>query len=518
MKRTLPYAFIILCTCLQGQNLVPNFDFDDVTECPNDRDQLNLATSWYKANFGTPDLFHSCGEGGYNTPSNARGFAVPSVGEGYVGLRLFSDSVSYGREYIGVQLATPLEAGKNYHISFDVRPAMGPQTKYFIDAVGMYISALPPDKQNVILENPQLENPTGNILTNTNEWYTLSSCIEAKGGEEYITIGNFRARDEVISSITGTSAPWGPDAYYYVDNVVVEKKESEEILNISGDTLFCEGTPVFLNNILAESSSTWQDGSEDNEYEVTTGGKYVLTATLGQCKYKDSTMIQFLSPPSIELGEDTAICKGDTLVIGVEHQDKVSYVWSTGDTTSMIQIYQEGEHTLLAYNQVCAVEDSRNIYILTKPELSFEDTVTLCGQQKYMLDIRSDSATYLWNDGENSPVRTLTQTGLFAVTITNKCGVAEDTLFIRKQEEEVYVPNVITPNGDGINDQFEFQGASYCVWNLKIYNKWGNLIADYEDYTSQWPESNKVPDGVYFIELNSEDAQLKLKGWLKVIR
>ena len=45
--------------------------------------------------------------------------------------------------------------------------------------------------------------------------------------------------------------------------------------------------------------------------------------------------------------------------------------------------------------------------------------------------------------------------------------------------DEIYVPNVFSPNGDGINDIFKVRGATFELISMKIFNRWGQLI--YED-------------------------------------
>jgi gliding motility-associated-like protein len=79
------------------------------------------------------------------------------------------------------------------------------------------------------------------------------------------------------------------------------------------------------------------------------------------------------------------------------------------------------------------------------------------------------------------------------------------------------IPNVITPNGDTLNESFDLTG--YDVARLQIYNRWGKKIYDKANYVNEWHGQNNhgddLPDGVYFyiIDTNSGDSQT---GWIYV--
>ena len=85
------------------------------------------------------------------------------------------------------------------------------------------------------------------------------------------------------------------------------------------------------------------------------------------------------------------------------------------------------------------------------------------------------------------------------------------------QFEQVVRPNLITPNGDGLNDYFIIEAPSSQVWVIRIYNRWGGLVYESENYANNWDgESN--PAGVYYYEISSEDSEENYKGYLEVVR
>jgi gliding motility-associated-like protein len=64
----------------------------------------------------------------------------------------------------------------------------------------------------------------------------------------------------------------------------------------------------------------------------------------------------------------------------------------------------------------------------------------------------------------------------------------------------VYFPNAFTPDNDGANDQFGAVGINVEEYQLKIFNRWGELLFESQDISSKWDGTFKgtpVPDGVY---------------------
>ncbi len=76
------------------------------------------------------------------------------------------------------------------------------------------------------------------------------------------------------------------------------------------------------------------------------------------------------------------------------------------------------------------------------------------------------------------------------------------------------IPNIFTPNGDGINDLFEFSGF-YEPFELRIFNRWGNEVYHSEPPGAWWDGGNN-PDGVYFFLLRSTQSDKAYKGTIQL--
>jgi gliding motility-associated-like protein len=76
--------------------------------------------------------------------------------------------------------------------------------------------------------------------------------------------------------------------------------------------------------------------------------------------------------------------------------------------------------------------------------------------------------------------------------------------------------NVITPNGDGLNDRFHIAGLLGEGWNLEVYNRWGEPVYHTANYRQEWGE--QVPPGLYYYVLQQEATNARYKGWVEAMR
>ncbi|HKR05625.1 MAG TPA: T9SS type A sorting domain-containing protein [Bacteroidia bacterium] len=220
---------IILCLILfstafagKGQNLVPNESFETYSTCPNSVGQINKAVPWMNpAPISTPDYFHNCSSPmPVGQPLNYLGYQPAQFGFGYAGIGLYSFLGTNSREYIEIQLISPLIAGQCYRFGMYIN---SPNSVAFItDDVAAYFSdTLITGINNgfVLPFTPQVNNATGNFPDTVN-WKYATGTFTAAGGESYLLIGNFKT-DANTTAILIDSTSMQTSAYVYIDNVSV---------------------------------------------------------------------------------------------------------------------------------------------------------------------------------------------------------------------------------------------------------------------------------------------------------
>jgi gliding motility-associated-like protein len=135
--------------------------------------------------------------------------------------------------------------------------------------------------------------------------------------------------------------------------------------------------------------------------------------------------------------------------------------------------------------------------------------------------------TYEWSNGETNNVVNGLFSGDYWLTITDANGCTITNSY--NIEVELIIPSVITPNNDGKNDKFRITNiASAKEVDIKIFNRWGDVIFEYsgtgigyEDSSKQWDgtyNGKELPMGsyVYIIDLkNDEDPST---GTVTIVR
>jgi gliding motility-associated-like protein len=216
-----------------SQNYVPNGSFEIYDTCPYGSSRIHFAIPWFQPNVisgnvysGSTDYFNTC----YNdsiilavgVPKNFMGYQYARTGNAYAGINTFSPPPpnDKNREYLEVRLLAPLDNGKKYCAEFYVSLAEKP--KYAVDAIGMYFSEdsiiYSDNDWSVLPFVPQVQNTSGNVITDTINWVKIKGDFIASGGEQFITIGNFKTNAATTINTTGL---YDEAAYYYIDDVSV---------------------------------------------------------------------------------------------------------------------------------------------------------------------------------------------------------------------------------------------------------------------------------------------------------
>lgn len=126
-------------------------------------------------------------------------------------------------------------------------------------------------------------------------------------------------------------------------------------------------------------------------------------------------------------------------------------------------------------------------------------TVTPCTPGNY---------TYFWDDAaaQTTAVAVNLAAGEYHVTVSGPNFSCPYTITVADSSCTPYaVPNVLTPNGDGVNDRFIITGLESGT-KVTIFNNWGAVVYSSNDYTNDW-EATNLTEGVYFYVLSRPNEE-----------
>jgi len=184
---------------------------------------------------------------------------------------------------------------------------------------------------------------------------------------------------------------------------------------IGVDTTLCGGDSLILNMPAATAGETyqWFDGTTDISKTITTAGTYWLEAQEGQCTRRDSVDITFDAPITVDIGNDTSLCVGETLLIDAG-PDMDTYEWSTGSMSMSINATTEDTYTVTVTRGVCEATDSRVVSIVDIQPFSIGSDTTLCEGDDLILTYPSNvPPASLWSDGSRIDSFVVSNTGTY---------------------------------------------------------------------------------------------------------
>ncbi len=151
----------------------------------------------------------------------------------------------------------------------------------------------------------------------------------------------------------------------------------------------------------------------------------------------------------------------------------------------------------------------------------------LCERETIILNPNLPNATYTWQDSSHAATYEVKQPGTYWVRayVADYDVYSSDTIVITQGDDSfcnppLTIPNVITPNGDGANDNFVIQNAESYTITLQIYNRWGRLVYETTNYQNDF-SCKTCAAGVYYYVIKAKSKrngrEKEYKGSLTIV-
>ncbi|HPI54360.1 MAG TPA: gliding motility-associated C-terminal domain-containing protein [Chitinophagaceae bacterium] len=203
-------------------------------------------------------------------------------------------------------------------------------------------------------------------------------------------------------------------------------------LNLGNDTTLCNGQNLTLNAGNAGATYLWQNGASSSTFTVTQAGTYWVKVTSSCGNATDTLHVNYVSMPTVNLGNDTTICQGQTITLQTNSLGS-TYQWQDNSSNATFTVNQSGTYWVKVSNSCGNVTDTIHVTVTNLPIASLGNDTTLCTGNSMLLNVSTAGNSYLWHNGTTAPTFNVTQAGTYWVKVSNSCGNVTDTIHVNYQ-------------------------------------------------------------------------------------
>lgn len=298
-----------------------------------------------------------------------------------------------------------------------------------------------------------------------------------------------------------------PTVYYiggsemYADSIVVIVHGNPQVRLIE-DTTICAGEKIILH-ASSSGTHTWSTNEHSSEIEIQEPGLYSLEIENDYgCKGNDSMYLFIQDLPIVELGNDTTICRGESILFDTKNIDLI-HNWNTGDSSHQITIEDEGMYHVTITDFVgCSKKDSIELFVNELPSLHLGNDTSICEGDSLHLTAGQVGLHHSWNTSQTTNSIVVFSNGIYSVVVSDSIGCSSsDSVQISVNP----LPAVNINNDTSICDG---ESVELKIENIEAYLKWNT-----GDTTFNITVQN---EGVYSVEaiddngcINSDSLILK---------
>jgi len=498
---------------------------DSANPCPTSYIQAIKCKHWFSPTYSSPDYFNC----------DLQQVKVGHSGKGYMGIIAYLidgywdtlGDYAY-REYIKTRLKEKLKNDTYYCVTFYTRTSIG-ISSHFANNLGFYFSNdsfvknfhYPPyyasevkDMFNYIqtdyfYAHPQIikDDTTwfSNLYDSTN-WTKIQVVWLPKGGEEFITIGNFKNNNQTDTACVGNPTPGYPQWY----------------------AIACNRNQYNSSNIGSWGART-----------------YMLI---------DDVSVIEIHPAKASHQKEYVICPGTSITLGTDSTEDSEYYWyptSFLSCTNCPRPVASPTSSITYYltKKQCSATTTDFVKIIVENQPQFIDipsSAKICANDTFSLKLKDTLYSISWEpqnytfiDSNNiwHAFPPYNETYIFTQQWEcNKNEIKKDTIHISVDDcnEIDEIPNVFTPNNDGVNDTWHInwkntKGIKDFI--VEIYDRWGLKVYENNNPLFEWNGkkcgqkkiemlNDECVTGTYYylIKYRIGKAEREFKGYISLLR
>ena len=282
------------------------------------------------------------------------------------------------------------------------------------------------------------------------------------------------------------------------------------------------GTPGYTYN--------WSNGQTTSSV-ILGNGSYTVTLTdANGCASTHTVSLTQPAPVSLLVTGNDSVCTGDTAILTATPgggTQPYTYVWTPGPQNgASISVSPTSSTsysvTMTDANGCISATTTFNVSMFPAPTALF-DTLSngMFGSIYSFQDLSTGGSSWFWDFGDGNtstmqnPVHNYPGSGIYTVTevVFNSFGCPDTFMLTIDYNDGILIPNVFTPDGDGINDVWYVPSSGLRQYHIDIFDRWGLKVFETTADEIRWDGHSSagklLVDGTYFFILK---AVLRTKG------
>jgi gliding motility-associated-like protein len=200
-------------------------------------------------------------------------------------------------------------------------------------------------------------------------------------------------------------------------------------VSIGNDTNLCMGESLQLNATTSNATYLWSTNNTTTAITVQNQGSYWVAVTVDGCTTHDTLLANFTPSPSVNLGNDTTLCQGQSIILQANNTN-ATYQWQDGSANPIFFVNASGTYWVEASINNCKDSDTIQVDVTPLPSPNLGNDTSLCTGETFTLNGSSPNCTYSWHDGSTDSTFMVSQQGTYWVAVTNNCGTVAETLLV----------------------------------------------------------------------------------------
>ncbi len=303
----------------------------------------------------------------------------------------------------------------------------------------------------------------------------------------------------------------------------------------------CAASPTvrLVNSVTETGDFVWDlgngqtfNGRQPPPFKYAQSGSYriLLTAISGNCsnQFTQNVNVTVVPDTPFSISRDSIVCSGESLQLNATGGTTYQWTPTTGLSNPNIPNPIARPNTTTRYTVTinkrdgCTRNLSTELRVVNPTAVNFTvnfDDFCDPFPTIRLVNTSPEAANFTWDFGNGQTFRGQTpppfkyaQEGNYRVALTAQAGVCTSQFFQNVVVAKVLFPNVITPNGDGKNETLIFNTPTKN-FKLEIFNRWGKLVYQSENYQNDWKGEGIA--AMYYYLITSPDGKT-CKVWLNV--